>query len=218
MQETSTVMTDEPKEQVAFVGNVLAPLFLNDPSKGAIDELLSSLTAIDAAQAGAEWPFVDDAVAAEALGLISESLNAEDWAESLHAEFCRLYVGPGHLPVPPWGSVYTDRDCVVFGAATLELRAWMRQQGISREAEVRTPEDHIGLLLALMAWLAAERPAVVGEFLELHVLPWSSHMLSQLIEEACEPFYRGLGLLTKETLEGIGAAFDLRPEKPTFYR
>ena len=34
-------------------------------------------------------------------------------------EYRRLFVGPGHLPAPPWGSVYTDRECVIFGEATL---------------------------------------------------------------------------------------------------
>ena len=67
-------------------------------------------------------------------------------------EYRRLFVGPAPKPAPPWGSVYTDRECVVFGESTLALRAWMRAQGIARLVDDKTPEDHIGLMLVLMAW------------------------------------------------------------------
>lgn len=78
--------------------------------------------------------------------------------DDLTWEYRRLFIGPGAKPAPPWGSVYTDRECVVFGATTLELRAWMREHGVARTADEKTPEDHIGLMLALMAWLAQNSP------------------------------------------------------------
>ena len=55
-----------------------------------------------------------------------EGLVAGADNEELVWEYRRLFVGPGHLPAPPWGSVYTDHECVIFGEATLALRAWMR--------------------------------------------------------------------------------------------
>ena len=43
------------------------------------------------------------------------------------------------------------------------------------------PEDHIGLMLALMSYLARNQPDDLDEFLQIHLLTWSSHFLDQLI-------------------------------------
>ena len=114
--------------------------------------------------------------------------------------------------------MYTDRECVVFGATTLELRAWMRSHGIARQTDDKTPEDHMGLMLVLMAWIARNQPQDLGEFLRLHLLTWSSHFLDQLIEAAGQPFYEGLARLTKASLEGIQAKLGLDVVYPRFYR
>ena len=107
---------------------------------------------------------------------------------------------------------------VVFGATTLELRAWMRSHGIARQTDDKTPEDHMGLMLVLMAWIARNQPQDLGEFLRLHLLTWSSHFLDQLIEAAGQPFYEGLARLTKASLEGIQAKLGLDVVYPRFYR
>ena len=114
-----------------------------------------------------------------------------------------IFVGPAPKPAPPWGPVYTDRACVVFGEGTLELRAWMRAHGVRRTTDERTPEDHIGLMLALMSYLARNQPDDLDEFLQIHLLTWSSHFLDQLVEAADHPFYEGLARLAKASLEGI---------------
>ena len=136
---------------VAFAGASLAPFFLNDPRTGDAADAFAAMAELDVAAAAAEWPFVDEATAADALALMREGLAAGADNENLVWEYRRLFVGPGHLPAPPWGSVYTDRECVVFGEATLALRAWMRRVGVARPADVRPPEDHIGLMQALLS-------------------------------------------------------------------
>ena len=103
----------------------------------------------------------------------------------------------------PGGSVYTDRECVVFGTSTLALRAWMRGRGIARLVDDKTPEDHIGLMLSLMTWIARNQPDDLDEFLQAHLLTWSLHSLDQLIEAAAHPFYESLARLAKATLEGV---------------
>ena len=133
-------------------------------------------------------------------------------------EYRRLFVGPGHLPAPPWGSVYTDRECVVFGESTLALRAWMRAVGVERLADERTPEDHIGLMLALLSFLAAERPELVDDYLRDHLLTWAPHYLEALEEAAEQPFYVGLARLTRLTLVGLQRERGLTVELPRFYR
>lgn len=212
-------------EAVAFVGETLAPFFLQDPVKGDAGAAFAAIATLDADEAAGEWPFADASEAQCAFALMVRGLDAsrgDDGAfapdENLTWEYRRLFVGPAPKPAPPWGSVYTDRECVVFGATTLELRRWMREHGVRRTTDERTPEDHIGLMLGLMAWLVRNQPADLDEFLRLHLLPWSSHLLEALGAAAEHPFYEGLALLAKYSLEGIRQARELDVVYPRFYR
>lgn len=210
-----------------FAGTTLGPLFLEDPRTGGAGAAFAALFALDVRAAAAEWPFADEAHAAEALQLMVDGLAscradgegapfvADD---ALTWEYRRLFVGPATKAAPPWGSVYTDREQVVFGASTLELRAWMREHGVARLGGEQNPEDHIGLMLVLMAWLAQEKPADLDEYLRLHLLPWSGHFLDLMAEVAEHPFYEGLARLTRATLDGLQAELGLQVEYPRFYR
>lgn len=204
-------------EGVAFVGNTLAPFFLQDPYKGTIASAFDAIAHLDPAVSACEWPCADTQSAAQGLGLMVEGLrNGID--DSLVWEYRRLFVGPNPKPVPPWGSVYTDRECVLFGASTLALRRWMSEHGIARTNDDHMPEDHIGLMLALMAWIANKQPDLLDEYLRFHLLTWSSHMLEELADAALHPFYQGLAILTKVSLEGIGRTRNIQVTYPRFYR
>ncbi len=205
-------------EGIAFVGETLGPFFLQDPKTGEAGAAFQALAALDVDAAAAEWPFAEEAEAHGDLALMKEGLARGIEDDDLVWEYRRLFVGPAPKPAPPWGSVYTDRECVVFGESTLALRAWMRAQGIERLVDDKTPEDHIGLMLVLMAWIARNRPEVLDDFLRLHLLPWSSHFLDELAEAAEQPFYEGLARLAKASLEGIQSERALDVAYPRFYR
>lgn len=210
----------EPVDAIVFAGASLAPFFLNDPRTGDAADAFAALAELDVAAAAAQWPFAGDEVAAVegALAAMKEGLAAGADHDDVVWEYRRLFVGPGHLPAPPWGSVYTDRECVVFGESTLALRAWMRAVGVERLADERTPEDHIGLMLALLSFLAAERPELVDDYLRDHLLTWAPHYLEALEEAAEQPFYVGLARLTRLTLAGLQRERGLTVELPRFYR
>lgn len=203
-------------EQVAFIGDVFAPFFLQDPLIGSAGPSFAAMAALDPAAAAAEWPFVDAEAAESPLALMAQ--GAADATENLAHEYRRLFVGPAHKAAPPWGSVYTDRECVMFGESTLELRRWMREHGLVAPEGTRTPEDHIGLLLGLMAQLAAEMPDALDDFLAHYLLTWSHHFLTLMAQEAQHPFYRGLAQLTDASLEGIRASRSIQVTYPRFYR
>lgn len=213
-------MQDGPDvlEGIAFVGETLGPLFLQDPKTGEAGAAFQALAALDVDAAAAEWPFAGEAEARACLALMKEGLAPGVEDDDLVWEYRRLFVGPAPKPAPPWGSVYTDRECVVFGESTLALRAWMRAQGIERLVDDKTPEDHIGLMLVLMAWIARNQPADLDDYLRLHLLPWSSHFLDELAEAAKQPFYEGLARLAKASLEGIRSERALDVAYPRFYR
>lgn len=212
-------------EAVAFAGSALAPFFLQDPKKDAASLSFLAIAALDPSEAAGEWPFASADDARKGLDLMAAGLDGCVSAEGafrasddLTWEYRRLFVGPGKKPVPPWGSVYTDRDKVIFGASALALRAWLRSNGIQRQQDDGMPDDHIGLMLSLMATISLERPECLIEYLSNHLLTWSSHYLRQLEEEAKHPFYQGLALLTRASLEGIREQLDVQVTYPRFYR
>lgn len=211
-------MTDDLIEDIAFVGETLGPFYLQDPKTGDAGSTYQALAALDVDVAATEWPFVDGAEAQADLSLMKQGLAHGHTDDAVVWEYRRLLIGPAAKPAPPWGSVYTDRECVVFGESTLALRQWMRENGIARLDDDKTPEDHIGLMLLLMAWIARYRPELLDDYLRLHVLTWSSHFLSHFAEAAEQPFFKGLARLTKESLEGIRVARGLAVDYPRFYR
>jgi TorA maturation chaperone TorD len=203
---------------IIFIGETLGPFFLNDPKDGVIDASFLAIESLDVCSAAKDWPFVPAEQAQKYLETMQEGLKAQTGSEKIIWEYRRLFVGPAAKPAPAWGSVYTDKDGVVFGATTLELRAWMREAGIKRLSEEKVPEDHLGLMLLLMAWIAENKPEKLEDFLRLHFFTWSSHFLEQLINVAEHAFYQGLAQITKASLEGIQADLNLDVVYPKFYR
>ena len=57
-------------EGVAFLGNTLAPFFLQDPRTGSAEAEFAAVAALDAQAAGAEWPFVGEEEAARCLAMM----------------------------------------------------------------------------------------------------------------------------------------------------
>ena len=133
-------------------------------------------------------------------------------------EYRRLFVGPSHKAAPPWGSVYTDYQEVMFGASTLELRAWMRLRGISQVQCNNMPEDHIGLLIALLDSLLPERLDCALELLQLHLLPWCGHFFGILKRETTHPLYRALACFCSAYLNNVWRVTQLPVVIPHFYR
>lgn len=214
-------LDDKTRAAIVLVGSTLGPFFLHDPEHDAqvIKPGLEALATIEVQPAAEEWPFVSAEDAARALEKMRAGLENGIDGEELVWEYRRLFVGPAAKPAPPWGSVYTDKDMVVFGASTMELRDWLRRQGIAvAKGQSDEPEDHIGTMLTLLAWLAEERPELVEEFLSDHLLTWSSHFLAQLEEAAEQPFYEGLASLARLSLEGMQETFALEIDYPRYYR
>lgn len=129
---------------IILSARVLGALFVNPPQSAAAAPLAA---AFQDGSWQAQWP--------PALPyrpqVVAGFQTADD--EPLAAAWQRLFVGPYALPAPPWGSVWLDREKVLFGDSTLALRQWLRESGIAFDSGQNEPEDHFGLLLLLSAWL-----------------------------------------------------------------
>src|SRR5471032_2842475 len=183
-------------EAIAATGKIVGSLLYFPPNSVQALPLIHWLQSNQWMQ---EWPYGEP----EDLQPIATLLAQFTTHEEPDAEaFQRLFVGPYALPAPPWGSVYLDRESVIFGDSTLKLREWMRQQGIEPQLAQAEPEDHIGLMLMMSAWLADNSPDTLDVFLVEHLFPWSFRYLTLLEQGAKHPFYQAVALLTQKTLEG----------------
>lgn len=209
--------TDETLDGIEFIGNALGPLFYYDPKDDAARSSYAAFSALDPKAASQEWPYASHEDAYKALSEMVEGMK-DGIDDDLVWEYRRLFVGPAAKAAPPWGSVYTDRECVIFGESTLELRQWMRHVGIDRLVEDNEPEDHIGLMLMLLSWIATNRPDLTDEYLKSHLLTWAGHFLEIMESEAKHPFYVGLARLTSSSLEGIRDERGIEVEYPRYYR
>ena len=217
----SRVISEEIANQIAFIGESLGPLFTHDPKLegNAIRSLFEAFVQMDTQEAAKEWPFTEDQKAAVCIHEIQNGLVSGFEDQALYWEYRRLFVGPQKKAAPPWGSVYMDREQVIFGSTTMRLHDWMRRNGIGvKKGTSDEPEDHLGTLLLMMAYIARNKPEVLIEYLQLHVLTWSSHFLELMQNEAHHPFYHGLASLARLSLEGIQETLQIEVVYPRYYR
>lgn len=157
-----------------------------------------------------EWPFGDKLT----LAVIQQQMQH---CVQLKAAWQTLFVGPHHLAAPPWGSVYLDKESVIFGDFTLQWRAFLHTHHIVLETGNRDPEDHIGLLFwALTALLDQNNYIAVAELLEDFLLPWSECYLT-LLSSQNNAFYTGVAQLTLLTQNAWRTGASLHPVEKQLY-
>lgn len=177
---------------LAFTARVLGALFYYPPDAPEVAPLVAAFTAGEWAD---QWPLPSQ----ELQPLVTTFATNSD--ESLAQAYQRLFVGPWALPAPPWGSVWLDRESVLFGESTLALRQWMRENSIAFDSRQNEPEDHFGTLLLLAAWLSEHgRHSECEQLLAWHLLPWATRFITLFTENAGHPFYQAAGELAQLTL------------------
>jgi TorA maturation chaperone TorD len=135
--------------------------------------------------------------------------------DELNREWLRLLVGLGEPAAPPWAAYYFEKDPVIFGAKTLEVRKWYARYGLELERKYKEPDDHLGLMLQFLSVLTGKEAESLKtgetdtaqqfrleqkEFLNRNLLPWVDHWKSLVDDETRNPFYKGLALLITGTL------------------
>ena len=185
-------MDDAQRQAFAVAARVLGALFYYPPQS---EQAAPLVAALQDHSWQTQWPLPSTVLSP----LAARFTTPAD--ESLPEAWQRLFLGPWALPAPPWGSVWLDRENVLFGESTLALRQWMRDNNIVFAPGQNEPEDHIGTLLMLAAWLLEEgRETECGQLLAWHLLPWAGRWLAVYSEHAAHPFYQALGELTRLTL------------------
>ncbi len=120
------------------------------------------------------------------------SLTSLDEIQLEH-DFSVLFEGMGEMPVPPWGSVYLDKERVLFGESNVLYRLFLEQNGIMLDSGQREPEDQFGLMLLACAYfLERDNTQKAFELLGEHLMPWGATYLNQLENKAPNLFYQRL--------------------------
>ncbi len=203
-------MDDAQRQAFAVAARVLGALFYYPPQS---EQAAPLVAALQDPSWQAQWP-----LPSSALSPLAERFCAPA-DEPLPEAWQRLFLGPWALPAPPWGSVWLDRENVLFGDSTLALRQWMRDNQIVFAPGQNEPEDHIGTLLMMAAWLLEEnREAECEQLLAWHLLPWAGRWLAVFGKHATHPFYEALGELTRLTLAAWQTQLLIPVAEKTLYK
>ena len=153
------------------------------------------------------------------------SIDVKAWKIALHESDIDLtlawqnqFIGPQHLAAPPWGSIYLDPECIVFGESTLALKSFLQQCQLQLDTGKNEPEDHLGLLLlALVILLQKEDINNAKLLLAEHILPWGIYYLELLHKNSLHSFISRLAQDTKVFLENCSNYYQLEPIEKKIY-
>lgn len=185
-------MNEQSLNNISLTARVLGAAFYYSPNE--VQDIIGLLSSPQWAE---DWPY-GSAEQKQAISGQLAILQIDN--ETLDEAFQRLFIGPYALPSPPWGSVWLDKENVIFGDSTLQLREWMQHNQIDICLTQNEPEDHFGLMLMMVAWIAENNPSKLNELLAEHLLPWAFNYLNKLQAHANFPFYVGLAELAHLTL------------------
>ncbi len=150
------------------------------------------------------------------LAQIREEKDSPDYLDRLKDEYVRLFVGPLKLVAPPWESIYTGEEGMLFQLSTLEVREFYRRFGLLPEGYPRVADDSLALELGFMAELArrsvtafeagddeALRLNLTGarDFLNAHLLVWVPQLLERMARSETDWLYPQLVLILNSFLQ-----------------
>lgn len=153
----------------------------------------------------------------ELLNALADSAS-QNSVDELETDFFTLLQGGGDMPCPPWGSAYLDNENALFGASTLEYRAFLNELGLHCDTGVREPEDHIGLMLMLLSVLWEKNDTDSSRvLLQTHLLPFAFVMLEEMQKHAQTAFYQDLALFTENWLKMVAEESNIEPANRRIY-
>ncbi|MFL6813880.1 MAG: molecular chaperone [Bradyrhizobium sp.] len=130
---------------------------------------------------------------------------------SVSKEFFDLFIGLGRGDLLPYASYYITG--FLHERPLARVRQDMEALGVERAGSSREPEDHVAILLEIMAGLArGDFEAEFAEqlrFFERHLKPWASRMFADLEVSRSAKFYRAVGRVGRIFMELESEAFTL---------
>jgi len=126
-------------------------------------------------------------------------------------EFFALFIGVGRGELLPYASYYLTG--FLHERPLARVREDLDALGIERAGISREPEDHIAILLEVMAGLARgdfeAEFAEQARFFAAHLKPWAARMFADLEMSPSANFYRAVGRVGRIFMELETEAFTL---------
>ena len=154
-----------------------------------------------------------------ALQSFLRTVPAEDTASiyrEMKIEYTRLFIGPRHLPAPPYESVYRTPQKLMMQAPTIDVRTFYLRHGFQVTRLNQEPDDTIGVELEFMCALSAaalqafsgrDRQKVIQllsaqlEFCNLHLCRWVPQFCADIAGSTTSEFWRAVAACTRAFLE-----------------
>ena len=134
---------------------------------------------------------------------------AETDTESVEREFFALFIGVGSGELLPYASYYLTG--FLNERPLARVREDFAALGIERDESMSEPEDHLAIILEVMAGLAAGRfeaePGMQAHFFARHIEPWADRFFADLEKAKAGRFYCAVGGLGRAFIEIEAEAF-----------
>ena len=133
----------------------------------------------------------DDAPLGHAFAALADAAKNTN-PKTVEREYFELFIGVGRGELLPYASFYqtgflNERPLAI-------LRDDLARLGVARAAGRHEPEDHIAILLDVMANLIAgdiaTSPEMQAAFFNRHLAPWAAQFFDDLAIEPSAQFYR----------------------------
>ena len=136
--------------------------------------------------------------------------------KEIKVEYARLFLGPKHVPAPPFESVYRTKTRHMFGETTIQVRELYKRAGLKIEAEDNLPDDFIGYELEFMYYLSFEALKALNEdnderldkvlkyqhhFIKEHLNTWVKDFTKDILENTRMDYFKVVAGLTEEFIE-----------------
>ncbi len=139
--------------------------------------------------------------------------------DALDQDFCLLFEGAGIMPAPPWGSVYLNRDNILFGESTANYYQFLQENSLELDTGMQEPVDQFGLMLLAISQLLEVNTdeSIVKTLIGIHLFPWCFRYLELLEQHAETKTYKQLARLTYAWCSDIKDTFAIETEPNTLY-
>lgn len=136
---------------------------------------------------------------------------AETDPKTVEREYFELFIGVGRGELLPYGSFYITG--FLNERPLAELRGDLARLGIARAEGRHEPEDHVALILEVMADMASGAievdAAIEAAFFQRHLAPWAAQFFDDLAIAPSARFYRPIAEIGRLLVDIEARAFAL---------
>jgi len=210
--ENVTVILSEEAVFYGILGKILYP----SPDKSLLEKIITQQLFEDVPFTSDQEKFKTGMMHIKEWINKCKGKNIDEIYESVLLDYTHLFVGGKTVPVPIWESVYFNKERMVFQEETIQVRKWYRKYKLHVEHLYHEPDDHIGIELSFVSYLAKlgldkiEQDDFDGlkeilfdkkSFIEEHPFLWTPAWCDLIQKHGKTDFYKGIAYLVTGALE-----------------